>query len=146
MKFLPAAALVVLSSPAFADGHLGPGDPEAGEKAFRQCVACHIVQNADGETLAGKNGKVGPNLFGVVGRRAGSLEGFRYRKSIVAAGEAGLVWDVENLATYLMHPTNFLKETLGDSQAKSGMSFRVRKEEAAADLAAFLATFSEPES
>ena len=146
MKFLPIAALVTLSSPAFADAHLGSGDPAAGEKAFRQCVSCHVVENEAGEKLAGKNGKTGPNLFGVIGRQAGTVEGFRYKKSLVAAGEAGLVWDAEKIATYLLHPTNFLKETLGDSKAKSGMSFRVRKEEAAADLAAFLATFSESES
>jgi len=146
MKFLSVATIFALASPAFADAHLGPGDPEAGEKAFRQCVSCHVVQNADGEKLAGKNGKTGPNLFGVIGRQAGTFEGFRYKKSIIAAGEAGLVWDPETLAAYLLHPSNFLKERLGDSKAKSGMSFRVRKEDAAADLAAFLATFSEPES
>ena len=147
MKYPSAVAVIIaLSGPAHADAHLGAGDPEAGAKAFRQCISCHVVENADGEKLAGKNGKTGPNLFGVVGRQAGTFEGFRYKKHIIAAGEAGLVWNAENLAAYLQHPTKFLRKELDDRSAMSGMAFRVRKEETAADLAAFLATFSEPES
>ena len=140
------AALVALTGPAFADGHLGPGDPEAGAESFSKCQSCHVVQNADGEVLAGRNGKTGPNLHGVVGRQAGSVDGFRYRKSIVEAGEAGLVWDVETLTAYLQDPNGFLRETLDSNRARSGMAFQVRDEGEAQNLAAFLATFSEPDS
>lgn len=139
--FFGAVALTTIASTAFADAHLGPGDPAAGEKSFAKCQACHIVQNDEGEVLAGRSGKSGPNLFGVVGSAAGSVDGFRYKNSIVEAGEGGLVWDAANLATYLQDPTAFLKETLGDDGARSGMSFKVRSEEEAANLAAFLATF-----
>lgn len=140
--FLAAVVLATLASPAIADAHLGSGDPAAGEKAFAKCQSCHVVQNDEGEVLAGRNAKSGPNLFGLVGSPAGSVEGFRYKKSIVDAGEGGLVWDAESLAVYLQDPTAFLKETLGDDGARSGMSFKVRSEEEAANLAAFLATFS----
>jgi cytochrome c len=141
--FLAVAALAALASPAFADAHLGPGDPAAGEAAFSKCQSCHVVQNDAGEVLAGRNAKTGPNLFGIVGRQAGTFDGFRYKKSIVEAGEGGLVWDAATLTAYLQDPTAFLKETLGDNGARSGMAFKVRSEEEAADLAAFLATFGQ---
>lgn len=147
MKNLIAACVAtIVAGPALADAHLGSGDPAAGEAAFSQCQACHVVQNDEGEVLAGRNAKTGPNLYGVVGRTAGSVDGFRYRKSIVEAGEGGLVWDAESLTAYLQDPNGFLKETLGKNNARSGMAFRVRTEEDAANLAAFLATFTEPAS
>ena len=130
------AVTTTLAAPAFA-----AGDAEAGAAAFKQCKACHAVIDADGNLLAGK-GKIGPNLFGVIGRTAGTAEGYKYGKSIVAAGEAGLVWDEENLAAYVQDPKKFLQTYLDDSKARAKMSFKVRKEEDAANLAAYLATFS----
>ena len=115
------------------------GDPAAGEAAFRQCATCHAIVDLDGGVIAGRaNVKTGPNLYGVVGRQAGSVEGFRYKKDIVAAGEAGLVWDEEALTAYLQDPSDFLGETLG-GRARSGMVFQVRDPGEAADIAAFLA-------
>lgn len=140
------AVACLLAGPAFADSHAGPGDAAAGEASFSKCQSCHVVQNDAGETLAGRSGKTGPNLFGVIGRQAGSLDGFRYRKSIVEAGEAALVWDAETLAAYLQDPNDFLRTTLDDKRARSGMAFRVQSEEEAQNLAAFLASFSEPDS
>ena len=136
--FLAAACF---GAPVFAESH-ATGDAEAGGDAFRQCQTCHVVVDGDGNTLAGKSAKTGPNLFGVVGRTAGALEGFRYGKSIVAAGEAGLVWDEEQLVAYMQDPKVFIRGFLDDSKARSKMSFKVRKEEDALNLAAFLATFS----
>ena len=138
-----SAVFAVVAMPAVAGGHGGPGDAEAGEAAFSQCQSCHVVESPEGEVLAGRNGKTGPNLYGVIGRQAGSVEGFRYRNSIVEAGEAGLVWDAEQLTAYLQDPNVFLRTFLDSNRARSGMSFRVR---AAEDLTAFLATFGEPES
>lgn len=134
---LLAAIALSLSAPsAFAQG-----DAEAGAQAFNQCQTCHVVENEDGEVLAGRTGRQGPNLYGVIGRQAGTYEDFRYRDSIVEAGEQGLVWDEENLVAYLQDPTSFLRETLDDPRARSGMSFRARNEEMAQDIVAFLATF-----
>ncbi|MGB0497134.1 MAG: c-type cytochrome [Rubricella sp.] len=135
---LIAAAFAALGASAAA-----AQDAAAGEAAFRQCITCHVVQNDAGEVLAGRNARTGPNLYGVIGRQAGVVEDFRYRPSIVEAGEAGLVWDQENMTSYLLDTTAFLREYLGDNSARSGMTYRVRSEEDAANIAAYLATFSE---
>jgi cytochrome c len=129
-------AVTTLAAPAFAQG-----DAEAGAAAFKQCKACHAVIDADGNLLAGK-GKIGPNLFGVIGRTAGTAEGYKYGKSIVAAGEAGLVWDEEQVAAYVQNPKKYLQTRLDTKKVQAKMSFKVRKEEDAANLAAYLATFS----
>jgi cytochrome c len=144
MKFnlIALAVASVIAAPAFADGHAvdltAIGDVEAGEKAFKQCVACHVVADADGNTLAGKRAKTGPNLYAVVGRVAGSVEDFRYSKSIVAAGEAGLVWDEAAFVAYVQDPTGYLREYLDDDKARGKMSYKVRKEEDAVNLYAYL--------
>ena len=88
-----------IAAPAYAESH-SVGDVAAGEKAFRKCATCHVVRDDEGQVLAGKKAKTGPNLFGIIGRQAGSIEGFRYGKSIIAAGEAGLIWDLEKFTIY----------------------------------------------
>lgn len=129
------AALVALSfaAPAFADGH-ATGDAEAGEKTFNKCKACHMI--VDGANVIVKGGKSGPNLYGVIGRQAGMVEGFRYGADLVAAGEAGLVWDEANLAEYTADPRAFLRAYLDDSKAKSKMAFKLKK--GGEDVAAYL--------
>jgi len=133
-------AALTLASPASAESH--GGDAAAGEEAFSQCQTCHVVVDEDGNTLAGKRAKTGPNLYGVVGRQAGVVDGFRYGKSLVEAGEAGLFWDEEQLVAYLQDPKEYLRTYLDDKRARSKMSYKVRSEEDAVNLAAFLATFS----
>ncbi len=127
----------VLAAPAFA-----AGDAEAGAKVFNKCQTCHVVADAAGETLAGKNAKTGPNLYGVVGRAAGTYPEFKYGESIVALGASGFTWTEADLAVYLADPAKFLKEKSGDSKAKSKMVFKLTNETEAANVAAFLATFS----
>lgn len=136
MKFLitASAALMVLSAPAFA-----AGDAAKGEREFNKCKACHMIQAADGTDIV-KGGKTGPNLYGVIGRAAGAQEGFRYGPSLAAAGEAGLVWDEENLATYVKDPKAFLVEFTGDAKARSAMSFKLAK--GGEDVAAYLASIA----
>ena len=139
-KLITAATVsVLLSAPmAFADGHAGSGDPVAGEKAFSKCQTCHVVRDDEGTTLAGRSAKTGPNLYGIIGRQAGSVEGYRYGKSIVKAGEEGLIWDEETFVAYVQDPTGWLRERLGDSKARGKMSFKVRSDEDAVNLYAFL--------
>jgi cytochrome c len=127
----------VLAAPAFA-----AGDAEAGAKVFNKCQTCHVVQNEAGETLAGKNAKTGPNLYGVIGRAAGTYPEFKYGESIVALGASGFTWTEADLAVYLADPAKFLKEKSGDSKAKSKMVFKLTNETEAANVAAFLASFS----
>ena len=141
MKLTIASALImgVAAFPAFAGGHAS-GDAAEGEKAFRQCKACHAIVDADGNEVM-KGGKTGPNLWGVPVRTAGTTD-FKYKKSIVEAGEGGLVWDEASFVAYVQDPTAYLKEVTGDSKARSGMSFKVRKEEDAVNLWAYIASVS----
>ncbi|WP_208352221.1 c-type cytochrome [Pseudaestuariivita rosea] len=148
-KWIAFAAATLLAGPVFADAHGGmaapTGDAEAGEAAFRQCVACHIVQNEEGETLAGRRAQAGPNLYQVSGRTAGSVEGFRYSSAMTAAGEQGLVWDEEAFVAYVQDPTGYLREVLDDSSARGSMAFRVRREEDAVNLYAYLVSLAPKE-
>ncbi|NIZ09952.1 cytochrome c family protein [Pseudooceanicola sp. HF7] len=129
---------------ALALGATGPalaGDAATGEAAFRQCKSCHKIASA--EEMFVRGGPTGPNLYGVIGRQAGT-EDFRYGADLVRAGEAGLVWNEENLAEYITDPRAFLREYLDDPSAKVKMTFKSRKDQA--DIATFLATFSDDPS
>ena len=120
-----AAATVSLAGAAFAENHMGSGDPEAGEREFNKCKSCHMIVSADGEEIV-KGGRTGPNLWNVIGRQAGTYEDFRYGDSLVEAGEQGLVWNEETFTAYVQDPKGFLSEYLDDSSARSKMSFRLR--------------------
>ncbi len=143
-NFTMAAAFAVLAAPAFAAGHASSqGDAAAGEEQFnRQCVACHVVQDASGEILAGRNAKTGPNLFAFAGRPVASAEGFRYGDSIAEVGARGDVWTEESFVEYVQNPTDWLRETLEDRRARGKMAYQVREEAQAYDLYAFLSTFT----
>ena len=94
--FLTAAAVLALTAPAFAQS-----DVAQGEKDWRKCKACHSIVDPDGDVLQ-KGGKTGPNLYGIVGRQAGTVEDFgKYTDEIKALGEGGLVWDETELAAYI---------------------------------------------
>jgi cytochrome c2 len=110
-----AGALALASTAAFAQG-----DAAQGEKVFNQCKACHAVDEA-------KN-KVGPHLVGILGRPAGSVEGFRYSD---AMKESGITWNEETLAAYLADPRGYIK---GNRMAFAGL----KKEEDITDLLAYL--------
>ena len=73
-------------------------DVDAGKKIFRKCKACHTLK-------AGGKSTIGPNLHGVVGRNAATVDGFKYSK---AMKESGLVWDEATLTAYLTKPKEFL--------------------------------------
>ncbi len=126
------ASTVFVGAPAFAEG-----DAEAGKKVFKKCLACHRI----GEEA--KN-KTGPVLNNVIGRTAGTFEGFKYGKSIKAAGEAGLVWNPELIFDYLAGPKKFLRAYLDDPKAKSKMTFKLGKEQQRLDVIAYVSQFSEP--
>lgn len=143
-KMGAAAAALTLSFtalPAVAQ------DADAGATAFQgQCASCHNVVDDGGDVLAGRaNVRTGPNLYGVIGRQAGSIDGFRYGASLVEAGEAGLEWDEEELVAYLLDPNTYLREKLDNNRARSQMSYRVRDEDTARDIIAFLAQFGTEE-
>ena len=105
----------------------------------KQCVACHVVVTDAGEKLAGRNSKSGPNLYNIAGATAGAIPGYRYGKSLVKAGaELGLIWTEETFSAYVQDPKDFLKVFLDDKKARAKMSFKVRKEEDARNIYAYL--------
>jgi cytochrome c len=89
-----AVSFFVLGTLSWAAAAPGAaGDIEAGKADFKKCALCHTTE-------AGKN-KIGPSLFGVVGRKSASLENFNYSE---AMKEFGHTWDPATLDTYLADP------------------------------------------
>ena len=92
-NLIAASAMMLASTAAHAfDG----GDPAKGEGVFKKCMSCHMVGPE------AKN-KVGQMLNNIIGRTAGTVEDYKYGKSIVEAGAAGLVWTEEELFAYLRY-------------------------------------------
>lgn len=96
------AVLCLLGAPLWADEI---GNAERGSKLFtQQCKSCHQV----GE---GAVDRVGPQLNGIFGRKAGSLDGFNYSKPMARMGADGLVWTLETLDAYLENPKALVSGT-----------------------------------
>ncbi len=131
-KLITALVIATFAAPAYA-----AGDAAKGESDFKKCKACHSIVKDDGTAVV-KGGKTGPNLYGVIGRTAGTAADFKYGDSIVAAGAAGVIWDEALLVAYLADPTTFLKDKTGDAASKSKMTFKLAK--GGEDIAAYLAT------
>ncbi|MCZ7675038.1 MAG: c-type cytochrome [Roseovarius sp.] len=137
MKFKIAAVLatIALGLPAHADG-----DADKGEKEFKKCKACHAIGSPDATIV--KGGATGPNLYGVTDHAAGSVEGFRYSDLLVAANAQGIEWTEENFVGYVQDPTEWLKEATGEN-GRGKMTYKVRKEDDAKDLYAYLSSLTE---
>ena len=124
---LLAAPLAVWAAAASAQD-AGAGDPAAGEKVFKKCAACHTL-SPDGKA------KLGPDLYGVIGRTTGTAEGFDYSDVMVKAGEDGHVWTEEELSTFLESPKKMFPGTK--------MTFvGLKKPEERADVIAYIASVS----
>lgn len=104
MRPLAAALLAALAlGPVWRS--VGGADAERGARAFQGCHACHSVR-------PGEDKLPGPNLRGVLGRRAGTLEGFRFSPAMIEAGGArGLVWTRETLDAFLTDPAALVPGT-----------------------------------
>jgi cytochrome c len=95
----------------------------AGQKVFKtQCGICHA-------TMTGKNG-IGPTLFGVVGRRAGSVPDFNYTAD---HKKLGITWEAATLSKYLTNPRAMVPDT---SMVYAGLKDDAKR----ADVVAYLAT------
>ncbi len=103
------------------------GDAAAGEKVFNKCKACHQV----GPDAANR---VGPTLTGVVGRKIGSVEDFKYSDAFHEKEEEGFYWTVEHMTEYLASPKDYIP---GNKMTFAGL----RKEEDIANVIAYLASF-----
>lgn len=125
MRISIAAAIAAVPFIVFA-APVSAQDAEAGKRVFTQCRACHQV----GETA--KNG-VGPQLNGLFGRKAGSVEGYNYSNAFKALDK---VWSEENFAVYIVNPRQV---TPGTKMVYAGL----RDEQRIKDLTAYLAQFNE---
>lgn len=116
------AALAVAAAGAMARAQTPEaGDPAAGEKIFNQCKICHTVEE-------GKN-KIGPSLYGVVGRKAGTEAGYSYS---TAMKSADLTWTPENLDKYLTNPKALVP---GNKMAFAGLKSEADRRNVIAYLA-----------
>ncbi len=111
-----AAAMALASGSAMA-----AGDAAKGKKVFKKCKVCHTSNKG------GKN-RVGPNLFGIVGAKAGFVKGYRYSKAMKASG---LTWNEATLVKFLKKPKKLVKKT------KMGFS-GLKKDAQRADIIAYL--------
>ena len=141
---LAAAALLLIASAGVA---MADGDAANGKSVFRKCMACHRIGD-------GAANLVGPVLTGVIGRKAGTFEGFNYSATMKNAGDQGLVWDEANITAYIQDPAAFLKKFLTDKGKADlmtdtpKMTFKLVKPDgtpdpdSVADVIAYLKTFS----
>ena len=105
---------------------LALGDLVHGEKVFKKCSACHMIAS-DGKNM------IGPNLWGVIGRKAGDYGDYKYSKAMVAYGKN---WSFEEMNSYLIKPQAYIK---GTKMAFAGL----RKEKDRASVILYMNSKSE---
>ena len=111
---------------AAAQGALAAGDPKNGQRVFNKCKACHSL-------VAGQR-RIGPTLYGMFGREAGTLDGFSFSS---AMKKSKVVWTEKTLDQYLAKPREFMP---GTKMAFPGMP----KKEERDDLIAYLKEATKP--
>ncbi len=122
-KLFSAVVVTILGS-VCASSAFAAGDAASGAKLFNQvCAMCHT-------TVKGGASLVGPNLFDVVGRKAGSLAGYSYSPALKAWGK---IWNEDILTNWVTSPSTVVPNTR--------MIFNgIKKHEDAESVAAYLAT------
>lgn len=79
------------------------GNSESGKQLFAKCQACHSLE--PGKIV------IGPSLYGVIGRLAGTLAGFNYSGAMRAYGATGVAWTEATLDAFLVAPRQVVKGT-----------------------------------
>ena len=98
----PAAGAAAPAAPEEPIGKLlASASPEKGETSAKKCQACHTFNK-------GEPNRVGPNLYGVVGRDRASIPGFNYSAAMKAKGGK---WTIEELNAFLSGPKNYIPGT-----------------------------------
>ena len=118
------AATIMVGLGATMSMTANAGDVTKGEKVFKKCKACHYVDK--------EKNKTGPHLVNLLGREAGSIEGYKYSKAMKASG---LVWDDATLTEYLRAPKKYVK---GTKMAFAGL----RKDADIENVIAYLKSFN----
>ena len=72
-----------------------------GAKVFKKCAACHSISKGGGN-------KIGPALWGVIGRKAGSISDYKYSKALAVHGK---IWSFEEMNGFLIKPKEWVKGT-----------------------------------
>ena len=122
---LAIAGIVIAVVTVAATPALAAGDADKGKAVFRKCLSCHRI-GPGARTL------VGPELNGVVGRKAGSIEGYNYSK---AMRNSGLTFDAATLTQYLKGPRALVPGTY--------MTFPgLKTDDDIANVTAYLKTFN----
>ena len=116
LSLLASAILAVTAAGARADG-----DPDMGKRQFAPCSACHTVEE-------GGPDKLGPNLHGVFGRKAGTKPDFAYSEALK---NSGITWDADKINTWITKPAALVP---GTKMAFLGIS----KDEVRANIIAYL--------
>lgn len=120
MRVMTAVAMMVMAS-----GLAVAGDTTKGAAVFNKCKACHSA-------AAGAPNRVGPNLWGIVGRKLGEAAGYKY-SAAYEAKKGTVTWDEATLETYLAEPKGFIP---GTKMAFAGVKDPTER----ADLIAYLKT------
>ena len=114
LLMLPITAVVMAPTPGLASSDT-PAAAEAdalecaaeviakGKKVYKKCAACHVVSK--------EKNKVGPHLVNLFGRKAASVEKYRYSKAMKKAAEDGLVWNAKTLDEFLTKPKKMIPKT-----------------------------------
>ena len=123
VRALTLAASAAIVAFLFAGSALAAGDAANGKTIFNRCMMCH-------SNTAGAPNKIGPNLFGVVGRKAASMPGFNYSAALKSSG---LTWTPENLTKWVMGPGKLVP---GNRMTFAGLSSQSQAD----DLVAYLET------
>ena len=128
----PSVLLSLAAALGFALGAAAEtlGDASKGAAIFdQQCKQCHMVG-------PGAKTRIGPSLNGIYGRRAGSIDGFQYSKSMARMGADGLDWTIERLDAYIENPKALVSGTRMNYRGLSDAQQRH-------DLMAFLRSHSD---
>jgi cytochrome c len=121
-----SVALALLAGSMIAGSTAGAyaaGDAKAGADVFKRCAVCHTADKGGGDGL-------GPDLFGVFGRKVASRPGFSYS---AALKKSGLVWNEATLTKWVAGPARVVP---GTKMSFAGLSSKKQQ----ADVVAYLAT------
>jgi cytochrome c len=121
LRFVKSMAVVAMAGLLASQAQAA--DAKKGAAVFQRCAICH-------SNTKGAGAKIGPNLFGVVGRKAGTMPDFPYSAAMKGAG---FVWTPEKLQAYIQHPQQVVP---GNRMAFAGVSSKADD----ADLVAYLGT------